>query len=571
MKKVSVFLMLPVLLLTTCLIAFQTRKAPAVSEKKNLNPVVCGSFSAIGNADTTTGGKFIVKLPGWGNYSYPTSIHNDSARFYFDQGLTMYYSYHMKEALASFKEAARFDPSSPMTYWGQALSMGPYYNAANFYKVPVELSPVLRLLSANINNAAEKEKELIRAILLRYPLAGEQITHDDKAYAQAMKKLIAVYPGDVDIKMLYIDAVMLIHPWDFWDTDGTAKEWTPELVGFCKNVLIAKPNHPAALHYYIHLTEASRKPEVAIANAAALKIYFPGVGHMVHMASHVYQRNGLYFQGVDANEKADKSAFFYADLVKNISLSKSNPHVYAVETYCAMSGGMYEKAQKIGLRCRNSVKPTSGDSYAQYLYMMPVLTMVRLGKWNEILKGDVPDAHWTYAQILDGFARGLAFIYTGKTDSAKSQLALLHSKIDAPVLKTRRVPFNTAYEGALIAENILNGAILLSQNQYEIGIASFNRAIAVEDHMIYAEPAEWPIPARQFLGAYLLKNDDNIGAEKVYREDLARNPGNGWSMLGLYQSVKAQNHKDKLADYKSGFLRSFSHADVVPTGSVFMN
>ena len=571
MKKVSLFFVLPVFLLATFLFAFQIKKLPGKKEVKRTNVVTCGSPSAIGDADTTARGKFIVKLPGWGHYSYPISTHNDSARFYFNQGLTMYYSYHMKEALASFKEAARFAPSSPMTYWGQALSMGPYYNA-NVYIVPKGLPAVLKQLNANANNATEKEKALIRVMKLRYPVVQEQTTHDEKAYAQGMKKLISAYPEDVDIKMLYIDAIMLIHPWDFWNTDGSSKEWTPELVDLCKSVLKASPEHPAALHYYIHLVEASRNPGAVMANAEPLKRLFPGVGHMVHMASHVYQRNGLYFQGVDANDKANKSVLAYYSIAKNISLAKAIPHLYAVQTYCAFSGGMYAKGMDAALHCRNSVSPAPDDNYSQYLYMMPVLTMVRLGKWDEILKDNIePDPGWTYARILKNFAKGLAFIYTGKPDSASRQLMLLQSNINNPVLNGRRSPFNTALEGATIAENILAGAILLAQNKYESGIAYLNKAVKVEDNMIYAEPAEWPIPARQFLGAYLLKNDDNTLAEQIYREDLVHNPGNGWSLLGLYQSLKAQNQKEKLAEYKSGFLRSFSHADVVPASSVFMN
>lgn len=572
MKKVSLFFVLPVVLTGVCLLAFKVHISSGEKSIKKTYPVTCGSFTAVEDIDTTAGGKYMVKLPGWGGYSYTISTHNDSAQFYFNQGLTMYYSYHMKEALASFKEAARFDPASPMVYWGQALAMGPYYNAVNLYKVPKGLSAVLKQLNAKAGNSSEKEKALISVMKLRYPVVQEQTTHDEKAYAQSMRKLISAYPEDADIKMLYIDAMMLIHPWDFWTTDGLAKEWTPELVDLCKGVLKTKPDNPAALHYYIHLTEASHNPEVAMASAEALKRLFPDVGHMVHMSSHLYQRNGLYFQGVDANEKASKSVNLYASIVKNVPLATSVPHIYAVETYCAFSGGMYEKARVIALRCRKSIKPTAEDNYAQYLYMMPVLTMVRLGKWDEILKdNNPPDASWTYAQVLNSFAKGLAFIYTGKPDSAERQLGLIRSKIDAPVLKIRNIPFNTPLDGATVAENILEGAILLAQNKYENGIASFNKAIAAEDNMIYAEPSEWPIPARQFLGAYLLKNDDNVRAEQVYRADLVRNPGNGWSLLGLYQSLKAQNRKEKLAYYKAGFLRSFSHADVVPATSVFMN
>jgi tetratricopeptide (TPR) repeat protein len=570
MKKVSLLFVFPVVLFATYLFAFQSKRPVVRGRLKPAIPVMCSSGAA-DDADTAANGKFIPRLPGWGHYSYTIAARNDSARFYFNQGLTMYYSYHMKEAFASFREASRFDPSAAMTYWGQALSLGPYYNAGGPYVAPTGLPAVLKQMNAAAGNAPEKEKALIAVMNLRYPQGGTHAS-DDEAYAQGMKKLMQSYPADADLKMLYIDAVMLIHPWDFWAPDGTDKPWTAELVAICKGVLSINPEHPAALHYYIHLTEASRNPGVALANAGALKKLFPGIGHMVHMSSHVYQRSGLYFQGVDANEKAAKCIVAYADLVKNINLTKINSHFYAVETLCAFNGAMYKRGMESAQRCRNAVKPSAGDTYSQYLYMMPVLTLVRLGKWHELLNDSVgPNPQWAYAQILHHFARGLALLYTGKQDSAEAQLALLRAGLNDVTLKKRHIPFNTALDGATIAENILDGAILLGKNKFDEGIAAFKKAVAVEDNMIYAEPAEWPIPARQFLGAYLLKTDYNPQAETIYREDLERNPGNGWSMLGMYQSLKAQNHTEKLVYYKSGFMRSFSHADEVPTSSVVTN
>lgn len=570
MKKASLLFVFPVVLFATYLFAFQGKKFKVSGKTKPVIPVMCGS-GIVQDADTAGNGKFIQRLPGWGHHSYAIAAGNDSARFYFNQGLTMYYSYHMKEAFASFKEASRFDPSAAMTYWGQALSLGPYYNAGGPYVAPAGLPAVLKQMNAVAGSAPEKEKALIAAMNLRYPQGGTNAS-DNEAYAQDLKKLMQAYPSDADLRMLYIDAVMLIHPWDFWAPDGTDKPWTAELVTLCKGVLNTNPEHPAALHYYIHLTEASRNPGAALANAGALKRLFPGIGHMVHMASHVYQRNGLYFQGVDVNEKAAKCIVNYAALAPNLKLTKINSHFYAVETLCAFNGAMYERGMEAAQRCRNAVKPSAGDTYSQYLYMMPVFTMMRLGKWHELLKDSVgPNRDWAYARVLYHFARGMAFLYTGGQDSAVAELALLRSRLDDASLKQRHIPFNTALDGATVAENILDGAILLGRNKFDDGMAALKKAVQTEDNMIYSEPAEWPIPARQFLGAYLLKTDYNPQAEKIFREDLERNPGNGWSMLGMYQSLKAQNLTEKLPYYKAGFTRSFSHADEVPASSVVMN
>lgn len=123
---------------------------------------------------------------------------------------------------------------------------------------------------------------------------------------------------------------------------------------------------------------------------------------------------------------------------------------------------------------------------------------------------------------------------------------------------------------AQVAEEILNSAILFSEKKFDASFASLNKAIKIEDGLIYTEPNDWPIPARQFLGAYLLKIKKPALAEKVYREDLVLNPANGWSMLGLYQSLEVQKKTRELPGYKAKYLASFSSADEIPSGSVYL-
>ncbi len=533
---------------------------------------MCGpvDFEAMKPAEN---GKYTVPLPGWGSYHYGITTSSDSAQFYFDQGLSLYYSYHMPEAAASFREASRFDPGCAMAYWGEALTMGPYYNAAHSYTKPERIAEVLAKMNLNINSTSEKEKKLIQAINIRFDPArgGSDLKTSDLAYAEVLQSLIATYPDDVDIKMLYVDAVMLMHAWDFWDQNGGAKPWTEEVVLLSERVLKSNPEHPAALHYYIHLTEASHQPQVALANADALKKLFPGVPHMVHMASHEYQRNGFYAKGVEVNDAADSNLRVYHGLSKNLSLNTKSPHYYAVQTYCALSGGMYEAGMRSAEKCRASVKPTAANTYDQYLYMMPVITMVRLGKWKEIIADQTEvKKSWTYAQLLNHFAKGMAYAHTSKMDSAQWHLTQLRQQMKDPVLDKRRIPFNAPADVAPIAEQILYASIQFYLNHRNQAIEALRVAIAAEDKLIYTEPNDWPLPARQYLGAYLSKMRVYEQAEQVYRDDLVRNPGNGWSNLGLWKILKAQKQTKDLDQYKRAYRQAFSHASQLPTGSAYI-
>ena len=520
-------------------------------------------------------GKFIPPLPGLGKHTYTISTRQDSTQFYFNQGINFYYSYHLREALASFKEAARFDSSAAMAYWGQALSMGPYYNAYT-YKMKSEISSALALMNRHRDNVTAKEQGLIDAMQKRYSADTTNADRPelDRAYAGAMSGLVKLYPGDNDIKALYIDAVMLEHKWDFYNTDRSPKQWTPELVTLCETILKQEPHHPAALHYYIHLTEASADPSLALADADLLKDDMPGVGHMVHMATHMYQRNGLFSKGVTVNEDANTASNTEDSLAPVLRLGKNNVvHIFAVQSYCAMNAGMYSKGLPVYQRVREKIVAGNPvfeqDAYAQWVYMIPTMALARLGKWDEILQSDAPSQQWKYAQVIDHFARGIANVRHKNLPAAKSDLDNLEANLSDDLLNIRIMPFNKPAECGKVAADILIAEILFAEGRHDAAINAFNSAVAAEDALIYREPQQWLIPARQYLGMYLLKMNKAHEAEQVYRQDLDRNPGNGWSLLGLYQSLLAQQKSTGAATARINYQKAFESADISPVASVF--
>jgi tetratricopeptide (TPR) repeat protein len=533
-------------------------------------------------------GRYAPVFPGWGHYHYKVSTTNDSAQFYFDQGLSLYYSYHLTEAAASFREAARNDSNCVMAYWGEALAMGPYYNDSYYYKMPLAVLPVIdqmkRLAATASLKEGEaispkgrepispKERDLIGVMSRRYD-ADTTISHRfalNRTYSEAVRPLVDRYPADLDIKALYIDGRMIEHAWDMWDSKGMAKPWTPELVKYCEDILAANPEHPAALHYYIHIEEASQHPEAALHSADVLQALMPGVAHMVHMASHMYQRTGLYVKGVSVNDRANAAVINYSELASQLHLGTFSAHYHTVEAFCALNGGMYKKAMEIASESRKmlALSPASLQRAAvQYHYMMPAFVLVRLGKWQEVLDLPAPENTMVYASVLSDFARGLAFVRTGKMEAAQACLDSLRDRLKDPVLKIRVLPFNPPIKAATVAEGILAGELFFTQKKYDEAMTAFARAIECEDGMSYGEPKDWPLPARHYAGACLLKLGRAAEAEKLYREDLAENPGNGWALAGLYQSLQAQ-HKDA-AEVKKKYEAAFAAAETMPIASAY--
>jgi tetratricopeptide (TPR) repeat protein len=293
---------------------------------------------------------------------------------------------------------------------------------------------------------------------------------------------------------------------------------------------------------------------------------------MVHMSSHEYERIGYYAKGVNANEKADESLFVYDSLAKVLFKGDYHvPHYFAVDIYCALSGAMYKKAKSKSYELRKMTEPTADKNYLQYLYMYPSLANVRMGKWQEILNDTTSlNPGWSFAGLLDDFAKGMAHVKTGSLATAQKHLDQLKEKKKDKLLTEKFSPHaSSPFECATVAENILQANILFYQGKQQEAIAAIKTAMLAEDSLLYSEPKVWMLPARQWLGSFYFKLKQYKNAEKAYRDDLVWNPGNGWSLLGLYQSLQAQHKPGELKKLKLLYSNSFSKADEMPGGSVY--
>ena len=241
---------------------------------------------------------------GIGPLHVPISTKSEQAQKYFDQGFTLMYGFNHHEAIRSFKEAARLDPTCGICWWGVALSYGPNINQP-MEKDAIPLAwQALQTAQSLRADETPKEQAYIDAVCARYSETGEGRETLDRAYADAMAKLVAAYPDDLDAATLYAESLMDLMPWDYYQADGTPKPDTKILLAQLERVKAANPDHPGALHYYIHAVEATTTPERAEPAADELGDLVPVAGHLVHMPAHIYLRVGRYHDAITANEAA---------------------------------------------------------------------------------------------------------------------------------------------------------------------------------------------------------------------------------------------------------------------------
>lgn len=518
----------------------------------------------------------IPPLTGWGNYKWKITTASDSAQFYFNQGMAMYYAFHIVESRASFDKATRFDSSCAMAWWGKALAFGPNINDFG-YQRPSEAFPSATKAASLKDGCTPVEKAFIDAIAIRYvaDTAVDQKGLNEK-YNEAMRNVYNRFRTNADAVALYADAQMILHPWDFYTHEFKPKPWTPHLVATLKEAMKLSPVHIGANHYYIHAVEASAHPGDALRSAKTLATAMPNVSHITHMPSHIYIRTGYYNAGIDLNTKAvngyQKYSAAFAPTAEGAPLySFHNLHM---KMACAQMAGNYKIAMEAAKDLQAQIPaayitfPGAMGNVVQYWHQSPLITNIRFGKWEDILNEKVMDS-LAYTPVLQHFARGLAFARTGKKEEAEEELAQLKIKMQNPALKELPGPFSAAYDAGLVAEKILQGVMAEQQNDLSAAIQHFGAAVQAEDHLIYNEPRDWLIPARHYLGNALLKAGRAEEAIAVLEQDLKINPSNGWALTGLQLAFESLNRSADIVVAKQRLKSAFLIKDMEIKRPVF--
>ncbi|MDJ0736683.1 MAG: hypothetical protein QNJ47_21900 [Nostocaceae cyanobacterium] len=507
-----------------------------------------------------------------GNHHHPISTKSQLAQRYFDQGLILTYGFNQKEAERSFREAAKINPDCAICHWGVALVLGSNINVAMDDEA---VSPAWEELQTAVQlsgKASEKEKAYIQALTKRYsPHPVADSTSLNLAYANAMREVAKRYPDDLDAATLFADSLMNTMPWNYWQENGEPKAATKEVLATLESVLKRNPNHPGANHLYIHLVEAVH-PESGVTAADRLRDLVPGSGHLLHMPSHIYIRVGRYHDAAIANQKAIASDMAYLSQSQEQGIY---PFMYVPHNYHMLwTAAMMEGNEKLAMSAAKgtaSMVPQERMQEPEYTglqhyFSIPMYTLVRFGKWDEILAQPAPAKDLIYPRGVWHYARGMAFTAKGEFDLATEELEKVKAILgDWELTKVTIWDLNNATDMMAIAAEILAGKLAAKRHDYKNAIAHLRLGVTIEDKLIYDEPPSWYYPVRQPLGEVLIQANRSAEAEDVFCEDLQRFPENGWSLWGLVQSLQAQGKNKQAQVIQKRFTTAWQYADFILT------
>ncbi len=570
--------------------------APGLSRRRAIGAAVVAAIAAhstrptAGAARPATapaagplgGGAAVPPAPlfnGMGAYRAAAGSHSELARRYVDQGMVLAWGFNPAEAARSFAGALAHDPRCLAALWGLAWAAGPNINADMAAADAPRVDDALRRARALGGDPRSRWYGLVAALSARHSKPGTTEV-DEVAYEHRMRALAARHPRDADLAVLAAEALMNLHPYDWWRADGHLQPWTPEIERRLRRALALAPDHPGANHAWVHVIEQSPTPERARAAADRLRSLVPGSGHLLHMPAHIDMRLGDYAAAVRANERAIDADRRYLEQVDaqgayRVGYVAHNHHFLwaaaSMQGHAAKALGAAREAYPAA--CGPS-RPDPADRNAgtlQHFEVLPLYALVRFGRWQELLTGTrPPDGNAPYPLAIWHYARGTACARLGRIDDALTELARLGRAAEDPALAAAKVKsMHAAATLAQIARLTLQADLALAQGRAGEAVPLLQQTVELEDGLERDEPHLWLAPTRHAFGAALLAAGRPAEAGLVFAADLRHYPDNVWALAGLRDSHLAQGRTAAAQASEARLRRAWSGADVTLPGARF--
>lgn len=517
-----------------------------------------------------------------GSHHYAITTTRPLAQRYFDQGLRLTWAFNHPEAIRAFEEGERLDSTCAMCAWGIALASGPNIHLGMDTDAGTRAWKALERAHRHKNRVSARERLLIEALATRYaPVPPVHRAGLDSGWANAMGRVAAAFPDDQEIQVLHADALMNLRPLDYWDAVGEERPGTRTILQRLEGVLRVNAIHPGACHLLIHAVEAVH-PRRAQSCAERLAAIMPGAGHLVHMPAHLYLRAGRYAEAIRAAEQAARADVRLLDetgaLRRGSYAGGYTAHHLSFLSFALTMTGRSEAAITAAREAAKRLDAAPGRSAPWVDAVLPgvPLTLLTFGRWADVLAEPAPGEASPQVAGMVWYARGVAHAALGDAMSAQRAVEALQVIADDQ-------PRGDARTLLQIALHALHGELSMRARQHldnasharealrlaEDAIKHFAEAVRLESALTFHSPPLWYYPVRHSLGQALLAADRPAEAERAYREDLRQFPENGWSLLGLAQSLTAQDRTREAEQVLRRYRIAWSEADVPLAGSRF--
>jgi tetratricopeptide (TPR) repeat protein len=511
------------------------------------------------------------------------------------RGVLLLHSFEYDDAIASFREAQRIDPSFALAYWGEAMCYDqPLWGNENRDKARAALARLAPARDTRLAKApTAREKGYLEAVEALFG-TGDKPSRD-RAYVDRMAALSRQFPDDNEAAAFHALALLATIPAGQRNPDISLK------AGAIATAILAKnPDHPGAAHYALHAYDDGEHAPLGLQAARTYARIAPASSHARHMPSHVFLPLGMWDEAVASDESAFAAS---VDRVKRLGLSMAQADFHSLSWlhYEYLQQGRFEKAREVEETVRRAMAAPAGPAEAGHYRrrddssfpVVPVLFRISLstvvsgfsrtnqhqhieseigrGFSETSLKSErgsmrarrvIESRSWSemkgqgsFENIDELFALGVASVALG--DIGRADAALDHLRN-----ASRTVPDADAREIAAIMAAELEGLRHLARGERSAAIVALGRAAMLEARRPKPIARPYPIkPAGELYAETLLDVGQPSAAVAEFRKALARTPRRAASLLGLARAANKAGQHDEAGKAAQEFLAVWHRAD----------
>ncbi len=454
-----------------------------------------------------------------GTVSFPTSC-NPAAQVRFERAVALLHSFTYSAAETAFREAAQADPTCAIAHWGIAMT---YFHqlwdpAIAASKMQAGHEEILR--AQQIGGGSARERGFIQALSLIYA-TDPTLTYQSRlqGYTDAMQKLAAANPGDVESQVFYALALLASAS----PTDKT-HAYQKRAVAVLQPLYAQHPQHPGLAHYLIHASDNAEMAREGLPAAQAYAKIAPSAPHALHMPSHIFTRLGMWDDSIQSNLAAQNAARQQGDVGEEL-------HAMDYLVYAYLQTGQNAQAARVIGELKSMPDLHGGDFKAGYAATaMPVRYAVERQQWAEAAIIELPPSTAPPQVIAVAvWARGLGMAHTGHAADARAQAATLQQ------LEDQLHQLGRDYWAGQVDIQRLEVLAWAAQadGKSQDALALLRQAADTEDAVEKLPVTPGPvIPAREQLGDLLLETNQPQMALQEFQIALANAPGRRGATTG---------------------------------------
>lgn len=449
-------------------------------------------------------------LGGMGQINFPITIGEHIGLLYFQQGVAQLHSFWAREAERSFLMAADIDPTSPMPWWGVAMAAAgdyrPKFQQENldeiFGKQP-RTSPRAWAAAQRARELAAKRKDL-PAIERLYveSIQGKcdpKNPNPDVAYTDGLRKILAVYPNEIEAKLYLALATMR----GYTLPDFKPRQGTMESIQILRELLPEAPEHPGLHHYIIHGFEGSSFAKEAWPSCEAYARQVSMIPHALHMPGHIYAQTGKLKEAQQSFLNCMRLELQYMGQDKEYGNGHHGHNVHFLAMVYSMDNQpnkALEAARHLlafGDTPADAAKPDSIFGAYRQGFFAALRTIAQHEMWS--LASDeklVPNIQQPRFQAWRNWLLALAAMHKDK-DAVKARTHIL--AMDKAIGEFLRLTNFPVPEEIAVARLELDGHYLWLQGEPHHAIEKLEEAQVRERQLRYTEPTYYPRPVAEVL------------------------------------------------------------------------